>query len=98
MAGDDADSTGDGDGEALGSAAAIQLELRQSKQISAHKILLIGVTIASTEEELKQVCISAAPAALDRYLAALPAMSLIPFAPFYFFPSLLSNLRKRAVV
>ena len=26
-------------------------------------------------------CISAAPAALDRYLAALPAMSLIPFAP-----------------
>ena len=27
-------------------------------------------------------CISAAPAALDRYLAALPAMSLIPFAPF----------------
>src|SRR6266404_4361150 len=43
-------------------------------------------------------CISAAPAALDRYLAAVPAMSLIPFAPFYFFPSLLSNLRKRAVV
>ena len=29
-------------------------------------------------------CISAAPAALDRYLAALPAMSLIPFAPFDF--------------
>jgi len=29
-------------------------------------------------------CISAAPAALDRYLAALPAMSLIPFAPFRF--------------
>jgi len=28
------------------------------------------------------VCISAAPAALDRYLAAVPAMSLIPFAPF----------------
>jgi hypothetical protein len=27
-------------------------------------------------------CISAAPAALDRYLAALPAMSLTPFAPF----------------
>ena len=27
-------------------------------------------------------CISAAPAALDRYLAALPAMSLNPFAPF----------------
>ncbi len=27
-------------------------------------------------------CISAAPAALDRYLAALPAISLIPFAPF----------------
>jgi hypothetical protein len=27
-------------------------------------------------------CISAAPAALDHYLAALPAMSLIPFAPF----------------
>jgi len=27
-------------------------------------------------------CISAAPAALDRYLAALPAMSLIPVAPF----------------
>ena len=27
-------------------------------------------------------CTSAAPAALDRYLAALPAMSLIPFAPF----------------
>jgi hypothetical protein len=27
-------------------------------------------------------CISAAPAALDRYLAAQPAMSLIPFAPF----------------
>jgi hypothetical protein len=27
-------------------------------------------------------CISTAPAALDRYLAALPAMSLIPFAPF----------------
>jgi hypothetical protein len=27
-------------------------------------------------------CISAAPAALDRYLAAVPAMSLIPFAPF----------------
>jgi hypothetical protein len=26
-------------------------------------------------------CISAAPAALDRYLTALPAMSLIPFAP-----------------
>jgi hypothetical protein len=43
-------------------------------------------------------CISAAPAALDRYLAAVPAMSLIPFAPFYFFLSLLSNLRKRAVV
>ena len=29
-------------------------------------------------------CISAAPAALDRYLAALPAMSLIPLAPFNF--------------
>jgi len=28
------------------------------------------------------VCISAAPAALDRYLAAVPAMSLIPFTPF----------------
>jgi hypothetical protein len=28
-------------------------------------------------------CISAAPAAFDRYLAALPAMSLIPFAPLY---------------
>jgi hypothetical protein len=27
-------------------------------------------------------CISAVLAALDRYLAALPAMSLIPFAPF----------------
>jgi hypothetical protein len=27
------------------------------------------------------LCISTAPAALDRYLAALPAMSLIPFAP-----------------
>jgi hypothetical protein len=26
-------------------------------------------------------CISAAPAALDRYLAAVPAMSLIPLAP-----------------
>ena len=49
-------------------------------------------------------CISAPPAALDRYLAAVPAMKykcgshLIPFAPFYFFLSLLSNLRKRAVV
>jgi hypothetical protein len=30
------------------------------------------------------VCISAAPAPLDRYLAASPAMSLIPFAPFSF--------------
>jgi hypothetical protein len=29
-----------------------------------------------------QFCISAAPAALDRYLAAVPAMSLIPFVPF----------------
>jgi len=29
-----------------------------------------------------RLCISAAPAALDRYLAALPAMSLTPFAPF----------------
>src|SRR4029077_7798183 len=28
------------------------------------------------------LCISTAPAALDRYLEALPAMSLIPFAPF----------------
>ena len=28
------------------------------------------------------LCISTAPSALDRYLAALPAMSLIPFAPF----------------
>ena len=28
------------------------------------------------------VCISAAPAAFDRYLAAVPAMSLIPFTPF----------------
>jgi hypothetical protein len=28
-------------------------------------------------------CISIAPAMLDRYLAALPAMSLIPFAPFF---------------
>jgi hypothetical protein len=27
-------------------------------------------------------CISATPTALDRYLAALPAMSLIPRAPF----------------
>jgi len=27
------------------------------------------------------------PAAFDRYLAALPAMSLIPFAPFLFFNS-----------
>jgi hypothetical protein len=27
-------------------------------------------------------CISAAPAALDRYLAVLPAMSLIPLVPF----------------
>ncbi len=26
-------------------------------------------------------CISASPAALNRYLAAVPAMSLIPFAP-----------------
>src|SRR6266481_10112077 len=29
-----------------------------------------------------QFCISAAPAAFDRYLAASPAMSLIHFAPF----------------
>jgi hypothetical protein len=29
-------------------------------------------------------CISAAPAALDRYLAASPAMSLAPVAPFAF--------------
>jgi hypothetical protein len=28
-------------------------------------------------------CISAAPAALDHYLVALPAMSLIPVAPLY---------------
>jgi hypothetical protein len=28
-------------------------------------------------------CISASPAALNRYLAAVPAMSLIPFAPFF---------------
>src|SRR5260370_3617102 len=31
--------------------------------------------------QLSVNCISAAPAALDRYLAALPAMSLTPFAP-----------------
>jgi hypothetical protein len=30
------------------------------------------------------ICISAPPAALDGYLAPLPAMSLIPFAPFRF--------------
>ncbi len=28
-------------------------------------------------------CISASPAALNRYLAPVPAMSLIPFAPFF---------------
>jgi hypothetical protein len=27
-------------------------------------------------------CISATPAAFDRYLAAVPAMSLVPLAPF----------------
>jgi hypothetical protein len=33
------------------------------------------------EEGRTKHCISAAPAALARYLAALPAMSLIPVAP-----------------
>src|SRR5438132_13452708 len=39
--------------------------------------------LARKRQELPRVrsCISAAPAALDRYLAASPAMSLIPFAP-----------------
>src|SRR5438270_13998569 len=32
---------------------------------------------------IRSIVSSAAPAALDRYLAALPAMSLIPFAPFF---------------
>jgi hypothetical protein len=39
----DADSTGEDDGDALGSAAAIELELRQTKQISAHKTLFRGL-------------------------------------------------------
>jgi hypothetical protein len=33
-------------------------------------------------------CISAAPAALDRYLAALPAMSRFPNAPFCLEPEI----------
>ena len=39
--------------------------------------------VARKRRELPWVrsCISAAPTALDRYLAASPAMSLIPFAP-----------------
>ena len=37
---------------------------------------------SSDANTLFRFCISAAPAALDRYLAAVPAMSLIPFAPF----------------
>ena len=47
---------------------------------------------------------SFAPASLDRYLATVPAMKykcgshLIRVTPLYFFLSLLSNLRKRAVV
>ncbi len=32
--------------------------------------------------KIDMTCMSAAPAALHRYLAAVPAMSLIPFAPF----------------
>jgi hypothetical protein len=41
VAGEEADSTGkgDGDGVELGSAAMIQLGLRQTKQVSVHKIL-----------------------------------------------------------
>jgi len=39
VAAGDADSTGEGDGDAIGSAAVIQPELRQSKQIAAHKII-----------------------------------------------------------
>jgi hypothetical protein len=39
--------------------------------------------------QLSVNCISAAPAALNRYLAAVPAMSLIPFAP------LLLDIRNR---
>lgn len=41
VAGEEADSTGDGDGDGveLGSAAMIQLGLRQTKQVSVHKIL-----------------------------------------------------------
>src|SRR5438552_16718245 len=35
-----------------------------------------------TEVRSQPPCISAAPAPLDRYLAASPAMSLIPVAPF----------------
>src|SRR6266487_4095316 len=34
--------------------------------------------------KLFRFCISAAPAALDHYLAAVPAISLIPVAPFRF--------------
>ena len=44
-------------------------------------------------------CISIAPAMLDRYLVALPDMSLIPFAPFFaadsWCPSLRCSLKAR---
>lgn len=47
VAGEEADSTGDadadGDAVELGSAAAIELALRQTWQVSAHKILFIKV-------------------------------------------------------
>jgi hypothetical protein len=45
-----------------------------------HSICRFAHVCRSTPSSL--YCISAAPAALDRYLAALPAMSLVPIAPF----------------
>jgi hypothetical protein len=63
------------------SAVAFPSELRSGAALGAGSELAVVVL----EQDVRcMICISAPPAALDRYLAALPAMSFIPFAPFRF--------------
>jgi hypothetical protein len=60
---------------------------RPIAEMSARNFVVITASLEKRQNRGQPVsltnehCISAAPAALDRYLAALPAMSLIPVAP-----------------
>jgi hypothetical protein len=61
--------------------ALLPFAVRQLPDRSSHSLSRRGDLDRPSRSFPRLDCISAAPAALDRYLAALPAMSLIPSAP-----------------